>query len=207
MDGLLIDSEPFWAEAERRVFSSVGVELSESLCRKTASMTTREVTEFWYRRFPWQQRSIENVENDVIDCVNELIRKDGQPMPGARQIVDYCYRRSRRVGLSTNSPYRLINTVLEKLDIAQYFHGVSSSEHVERGKPDPGVYLATLRKLEVHPEQCIAFEDSVSGVQAAKAAGIRTIAVPPAYDFDNPDYSLADKKWRSLRDFSGGAAV
>jgi len=202
MDGLLIDSEPFWTKAERVVFSSVGVELSDSLCRKTASMTTREVTEFWYRHFPWEHRSIEDVENDVIDCVDELIRKHGQPMPGAWKIVDYFHGRSCRVGLATNSPHRLINTVLEKLDIAQYFHGISSSEQVQRGKPDPAVYLSTLQKLEVHPENCIAFEDSPSGVLAAKTAGIKTIAVPPAHDFDNPDYFVADGRWRSLLEFS-----
>ncbi|WP_281662292.1 MULTISPECIES: hexitol phosphatase HxpB [Halomonadaceae] len=202
MDGLLIDSEPFWTKAERMVFSSVGVELSDSLCRETAAMTTREVTEFWYRRFPWKHRSIKDVENDVIDCVDELIRKHGEPMPGAQQIVSYFYSRNFRVGLSTNSPYLLINTVLKKLDIAQYFHGISSSEHVESGKPDPAVYISTLQKLEVHPEHCIAFEDSASGVKAAKAAGIKTIAVPPAHDFDKPDYSLADSKWRSLWEFS-----
>ncbi|WP_255801609.1 hexitol phosphatase HxpB [Idiomarina loihiensis] len=202
MDGLLIDSEPFWAKAERMVFSSMGVELSDSLCRQTAAMTTREVTEFWYRRFPWKRKSIEDVENDVIDCVDELIRRHGKPMPGAKQIVDSFHRRNYRVGLSTNSPYRLINTVLEKLDIAQCFHGISSSEHVERRKPDPAVYLSTLQKLKVKPEHCVAFEDSASGVKAAKAAGIKTIAVPPAYNFDNPDYSLADRKWRSLHEFT-----
>ena len=202
MDGLLIDSEPLWAQAEKMVFSSVGVQLSDSLCRITASMTTREVTQFWYQRFPWQHKSIEDVENEVIDCVEALIKKHGQPMPGAQQIVDSFYRNNCRVGLSTNSPYRLIRTVLEKLNITEYFHETSSSEHVERGKPDPAVYLSTMQKLKVDPKDCIAFEDSVSGLIAAKAAGIHTIAVPPVHDFDNPDYSLADRKWRSLLEFS-----
>jgi len=202
MDGLLIDSEPFWAEAERQVFSSLGVELSDALCERTACMTTREVTEFWYARFPWKHRSLKDVENDVIDRVEALIRDHGRPMPGARQIVEYLHRKEWRVGLSTNSPHRLIAAVLQKLDIARYFHGITSSEHVERGKPDPAVYLSTLRKLDVEAQDCVAFEDSASGVMAAMAAGIRTIAVPPAHDFDNPAYSRAHGKWRSLLEFS-----
>lgn len=153
MDGLLIDSEPFWAKAERKVFSSMGVELSDSLCRETATMTTRDVTEFWYQRFPWKRKSIEDVENDVIDCVDELIRKHGVPMPGAKQIIDSFCSRNYKVGLSTNSPYRLINTVLEKLDITQCFDGISSSEHMEHGKPHPAVYLSTLQKLGVKAAQ------------------------------------------------------
>lgn len=201
MDGLLIDSEPFWTKAERMVFSSVGVELSDSLCEKTASMTTREVTEFWYELFPWKHKSIEAVENDVIDCVDDLIKKDGQPMLGAKQILERFHERNYRIGLSTNSPFRLIGTVLKKLDIAQYFHEISSSEHVEKGKPDPAVYLSTLQKLDVYPDRCLAFEDSASGVVAAKAAGIKTVVVPPLNDFNNPKFSLADIKLRTLLDF------
>jgi sugar-phosphatase len=53
MDGLLIDSEPMWKSAEEQVFSALGVEVSDQLASFTASMTTREVTEFWFSRFPW----------------------------------------------------------------------------------------------------------------------------------------------------------
>lgn len=201
MDGLLIDSEPLWAKAERMVFSSVGVELSGALCKRTAAMTTREVTEFWYERFPWEHKSIEAIENEVIDCVDELIKQDGQPMLGVNQILSYFHERNYKIGLSTNAPFRLIDTVLNKLEIAEYFHAVSSSEHVERGKPDPAVYLATLQKLDVYSDRCLAFEDSTSGVVAAKAAGIKTVVVPPLHDFNNPKFYLADIKLRTLLDF------
>ncbi|SIT13600.1 sugar-phosphatase [Thalassolituus maritimus] len=202
MDGLLIDSEPFWTKAERMVFSSVGVDLSDSLCEKTASMTTREVTEFWYELFPWKQKSIEAVENDVIDCVDELIKKDGRPMAGVMELLDDFHKKQYRIGLSTNSPFRLIASVMEKLDIGHYFHSISSSEHVESGKPDPAVYLSTLTKLQVDASKCIAFEDSVSGVLAAKSAGIKAVVVPPRHDFDNPKYEVADIKLRSLSEFN-----
>tara|TARA_R110002072_G_scaffold16570_1_gene64469 strand:- start:484 stop:1137 length:654 start_codon:yes stop_codon:yes gene_type:complete len=201
MDGLLIDSEPFWRQAEWTVFSSVGVELSESLCAKTVSMTTREVTEFWYGLFPWQHKTLETVENEVIDCVDELIRTDGRPMPGVRELLQDLHERQYRIGLSTNSPFRLIASVMDRLEIGQYFHSISSSEHVENGKPDPAVYLSTLQKMQVDANSCIAFEDSVSGVLAAKAAGIKAVVVPPAYDFDDSKYEVADIKLRSLLDF------
>lgn len=202
MDGLLINSEPFWKQAERTVFSSVGVELSDALCSKTAAMTTREVTEFWYGLFPWKHKTLEAVENDVVDCVDELIKKDGQPMPGVRGLLEYFHEQQYRIGLSTNSPFRLIASVMEKLDIGHYFHSISSSEHVESGKPDPAVYLSTLTKLQVDASKCIAFEDSVSGVLAAKSAGIKAVVVPPRHDFDNPKYDVADIKLRSLSEFN-----
>lgn len=61
MDGTIIDSEPFWKEAEVEVFSSVGFKVSEKLSANTASMTTQEVTEFWYSFFPWSGKSLEQV--------------------------------------------------------------------------------------------------------------------------------------------------
>jgi sugar-phosphatase len=90
---------------------------------------------------------------------------------------------------------------MEKLDIGQYFHGISSSEHVENGKPDPAVYLSARNKLQVDVNKCIAFENSVSGVLAAKSEGIKAVVVPPAHDFDNLKYKVADLKLRSLLEF------
>ena len=80
MDGTLIDSEPMWKKAEQYVFSSVGVEVTEQHSAKTASMTTREVTEYWFNLFPWSGKSIEQVENEVVDCVAQFISQQGQPM-------------------------------------------------------------------------------------------------------------------------------
>lgn len=201
MDGLLIDSESFWKQAEKTVFSSAGVENSDALCAETAAMTTREVTEFWYGLFPWKHKTLEVVENDVVDCVDELTKKHGEPMPGDRELLSYFHERQYRIGLSTNSPFRLIGSVMEKLDIGQYFHGISSSEHVENGKPDPAVYLSARNKLQVDVNKCIAFENSVSGVLAAKSEGIKAVVVPPAHDFDNLKYKVADLKLRSLLEF------
>ena len=85
MDGLLIDSEPFWKQAEKRVFSAIGVEITDALSAKTMGMTTREATEFWleYAGLSLSQDSMERVENDVIDEVASLTASQGQALPGA----------------------------------------------------------------------------------------------------------------------------
>ncbi|MGF1717800.1 hypothetical protein [Photobacterium chitinilyticum] len=71
MDGLLIESEPLWKEAERQVFSSVGVQVTDSLAEQTAAMTTRAVTEFWFSRNPWVGKSLDEVEDaEARRCVS-----------------------------------------------------------------------------------------------------------------------------------------
>lgn len=202
MDGTLIDSEPIWKEAEKQVFSSVGVQVSENLSAYTASMTTREVTEFWFKRFPWSGKSLHQVENEVIDRVATLITEKGKPMDGVEEILHFFQKRNFKIGLSTNAPTRLIPVVLEKLNISKFFLGASSSENEIQGKPHPAVYLSTIKKLNADPKKCIAFEDSLSGVISASRAKLKTVIVHPQTDFTDKKYEIAQMKLRRLTDFT-----
>lgn len=202
MDGTLIDSEPMWKKAEKEVFSSVGVEVTDELSSQTVWMTTREVTEFWYSYFPWFGKSLEQVENEVVDRVAELIIDEGVALEGVHKILDFFQKKSFKIGLSTNAPSKLIPIVLKKLNISHYFHAISSSEDEIKGKPDPAVYLSTAKKLNVEPSKCIAFEDSVSGILAANQANMKTVVVPPALEFTDEKYELSYMKLKRLSDFS-----
>jgi beta-phosphoglucomutase-like phosphatase (HAD superfamily) len=202
MDGVLIDSEPMWKKAEKHVFSSVGVDVNLAFSNRTASMTTSEVTKFWYQHYPWKGKSVAQVENEVIDYVEALILKEGTQMEGVKELLDFFQNRKLKIGLSTNSPARLISVILNKLNIAEYFQAISSSEHEQKGKPDPAVYLSTARKLNVHPSKCIAFEDSVSGIIAAKKANVKVIAVPAAEEFFENKFEISHMKIRRLSEFT-----
>ena len=201
MDGLLIDSEPFWKQAEHEVFSSVGVELTEDLTALTAAMTTREVTEFWYAKQPWQDTSLEEVENSVVERVKYLIETQGQAMQGVHDLLDSLQQAKVKIGLATNSPKGIIPSVLQRLNIADYFMAYSSAEEVTKGKPAPDVYQLTLEKLGIEAHQCIAFEDSLGGIKAALAAGIKAIAVPHANEFEHEKFDLASYTLRNLSEF------
>jgi len=202
MDGILIDSEPMWKIAEKHVFSSVGVDVNEALSIHTASMTTNEVTKFWYEHFPWQDKSLQQVENEVIEHVKSLIIAEGTQMAGVKDILDFFKNKDLKIGLSTNSPARLIPVILNKLNIAGYFDAISSSEYEEKGKPHPAVYLSTAKKLKVAPSKCVAFEDSLSGIIAAKKANIKTVAVPAKAEFIDKKFEISHLKIRRLSDFS-----
>lgn len=202
MDGLLIDSEPMWKSAEEQVFSALGVEVSDQLASFTASMTTREVTEFWFSRFPWQNRSLESVENEVIERVGALIQQDGIAKRGVLQIIKMLKQHECKIGLATNAPESLVPLVLEKLEIADYFDCTVSSSEVDQGKPNPDVYLLALDKLDVSATETLAFEDSASGLRAATAAKIRTIVVPSIQDFEDADFEEAELKIRHLEEFN-----
>lgn len=202
MDGILINSEPLWKEAEKEIFGSVGVEITEELSKTTASMTTTEVTRFWYTHSPWKDKSLEQVENEVIDLVGNLIVENGSPMEGVKEILEFFKKRSIKIGLSTNSPVKLIPIVLNKVGIADFFDAVSSSEHEQHGKPNPAVFLSTSKKLGIPPTKCIVFEDSLYGIIAAKKANMKTVAILQDEELHNPKFDIADVKLNKLIDFN-----
>jgi len=178
LDGLLIDSEPLWKSAERAAFAGVGIEITEQMSAVTAPMTTRQVAEHWYRVRPWQGPRIEDLEAAVIARVGESLRECCPALPGAQEIPALCGGLGWRVALASNSPAVLCQLALNALGIDSWFDAVVSADFVPRGKPDPAVYLLAAQRLGVAPGECLAFEDSATGVRAARAAGMRVVAVP-----------------------------
>lgn len=176
MDGVLIDSEHLWQKAEFEIFSSLGVIVTDDLAAITKTMTTKEVTEFWKSRFSWEDISLQQVEELVISRVIELIKNENCEIKGIRNFIKKIKDQGYKIGLATNSPYKIIPFVLEKLKLTQYFDAISSSDFEINGKPDPSVYLTTCAKLDVNPMHCVAVEDSYSGMLAAKRAGMTIVA-------------------------------
>lgn len=193
MDGVIIDSEELWKRAENEVFSSVGVKLTDEFCKRTEAMTTKEVTNFWFEKYPWKNKSLEEVENGVIERVAHLIAEEGKAIGGVEELVRKLNRKGYKIGLATNSPSCLIPVVLEKLAIDKYFDVTSSAEHELEGKPSPYVYLTTAEKLNVKPENCVVIEDSHSGLLAAKKAGMKTVIIN-TNNQENKNVDIADYK-------------
>lgn len=202
MDGLLIDSEPLWREAEMTIFKSVGVQLTEELCHETMGLRTDEVVRYWHTRFPWRRPGCELVTEQLLDAAQRLIIEHGSLMDGAREVVVELHSQDSKLAIASSSPLRLIRAVVEKLSLGGYFAVLHSAEHEIAGKPDPAVYRTTMSLLGADPHQCLAFEDSLSGVRAAKAAGAMVIAVPAPADAQDPGFAAADLVLTSLKDFS-----
>ena len=202
MDGLLIDSEPLWREAEIAVFGSVGLRLTEELCRETTGLRADEVVRYWHDRFGWAGPGCASVMEQLLDAAQCRIVERGSLMEGALDAVEELHSRGAKLAIASSSPMRLIRAVVEKFSIGSYFSVLHSAEHEDVGKPDPAVYRTTMSLLGADPRQCLAFEDSLSGVRAAKAAGAAVIAVPAPEDAADPGFSIADVVLTSLKEFS-----
>jgi len=199
MDGLLIDSEPLWHEAEIAVLGSVGVPLVASACRQTKGMFVNEVVAYYHGLVSWEGPSVAEVADQVLERVGELVEEKGRLLPGATRALGLC-RALGPVALASSTPTSLIARVLAHFSLTDAFDVVHSAEHEDRGKPDPAVFLTTAAQLGVEPSRCLVFEDSAAGVSAARAARMGCVAVPAADEREDPAFGDATIVLGSLAD-------
>jgi mannitol-1-/sugar-/sorbitol-6-/2-deoxyglucose-6-phosphatase len=206
MDGLLVDSEPHWRAAERVVFGSVGLMLTDDECKQTTGLPILDVVHYWYARRPWSEpdasgRSHQQLADAITVNVHERIATLAEPMPGALAAIRFFVQRGIPTAIASASPMSLIEVVVDRLGLRPLLTLWHSATLEARNKPAPDVYLGTARKLGVAPADCLAFEDSGSGLISARAAGMRTISIPAEFEFDDPKFDSATCKLPSLTAF------
>jgi mannitol-1-/sugar-/sorbitol-6-/2-deoxyglucose-6-phosphatase len=198
MDGLLVDSEPLWRDAEVEILGALGVPLGETSTRRTKGMFVEEVSAYWYERYPWGGPSVGDVAVQIVDRVCELVVERAELLPGVSNAIEVCRRHGLALAVASSSEYRLIHLVLDHFALTDLFSLIHSAEDEPYGKPHPGVYLTAAAKLDVHPTRCVAWEDASAGVLAAKAARMVCVAVPEPIERHHPGFGIADAVLESL---------
>lgn len=112
-------------------------------------------------------------------------------MPGVDNLLPQLYSAGYRLGVATASNRAWVMRWLTHFELSHYFQVIANSDDVTHNKPAPDVYLFAAAQLGVRPERCLVFEDSVPGIQSAKAAGMTVVAVP-SHVTKSLDFSQAD---------------
>lgn len=198
MDGLLVDSEPWWKVAEKEVFGAKGLQLNDELLRQVMGFRLNEVVAHWYHYQPWPNPNFEDTENQIIECMVGLLNQHATALVGVKESLEFARTKGYKIGLASSSAMRLIEVVVDKLDIREYFHLLLSAETVEYGKPHPAIFIKAASLLESHERNCLVLEDSINGVIAAKAARMLCVAVPEPEKFSDPRFGIADFKLKDL---------
>jgi len=201
MDGLLIDSEPYWQIAGMETLRAYNVTLAPEQYHHTTGLRTPEWLDYWFGYYGIPKDNIRQAVQDLHENVFEKIRANAEALPGVEHIFQFFKQRGFRIGLATSSPLSLVDIVTKKLNIGHYLDATSSAEHLPFGKPHPQVYMDCAAALGVHPLECLCFEDSFNGMIAAKAARMRCVVIPVADQHTLPKWGAADLKLPSLADF------
>lgn len=202
MDGLLIDSEPFWEEAGKETLEKFNVSLSPEQYASSTGLRTKEWLQHWFHFFNIEEKFIEEAEKTIVQKAIEKITENGVAMLGVDYIMNFFKERNFKIGLATSSPMSLANPVIDKLNIRSYLQSITSAEQLPYGKPHPQVFINCAAALDTKAMQCLVFEDSFNGMIAAKAARMKCVIIPAPHQKNAYKWQAADLQLSSLQEFN-----
>ncbi len=197
MDGLMVDTEPLSRQAWDQVLGAMGVDsLDDSQYNQLIGRRLQETAELLADAYdlPVDPAVLGRQKNEAF----AEIRAAGVPvMPGLHDLLEKLERLNVPWGVATSSPRQVAEEIVAQLGLTESCQAIAAGDEVAQGKPAPDVYLLAAERLNVPPQQCLAFEDSMLGCQSAHAGGLVTVVVPtvPA---DPDQFPCADAVLPSL---------
>lgn len=196
-DGTILDTETPDFECWKQLFADHGGELTQAEWCKVVGTNWDAFNPFDHL----ESQIGRTVDRDVLfeeqkRIFHELVKQQA-PMPGVEAMLASAQEMGLKLAVASSSQRPWVAGHLERLGLLQYFPVIKTAEDVEKIKPDPALYRVAVEALGVEPWEAIAFEDSVNGVKAAKAAGLYCFAVPNSVTA-NLDFSKADGVYTSL---------
>lgn len=189
MDGLMIDSEPFHCRAFDKVFKQFGKELTEEENNKYfVGISDKDAAENMVRQYNLPlspEELVKQKQTAYLEYLNQIT-----PQPGLIDLLKILQKHNYKKAIASSSMLTEIDAVVTALNVKPFFEAFCSAQEVKHGKPAPDVFLLAAERLEIPPKQCLVLEDATSGIKAAKAAGMFSIAVPSRETADS-DFSNA----------------
>ena len=198
MDGTLVHSDPVHLEAFAAVLKDEGVAIDEEIYRSKIIGRTNEA--IFASLLPHLPVDRHEAYADEKEATFRRMATQLKPLEGLLDLLDWAEGSGIKIALVTNAPRLNADHMLEVLGLAGRFKVEITIEEVERGKPDPLPYLTAIERLGISAGEAIAFEDSTSGMRAAKAAGLFSFGVLTGLTADEMREVGADGAIMTFRD-------
>lgn len=192
-DGTLHDTEKVYLRAWKAAAAELNVHDIEATVRDCTGTTIPWIAQYWARKYP------DIPFEDYLPRRQHYyfgILEQGVPVKeGAHEVLSYLKAHGYKVGMATSTPWNTVKDHLERTGMTQYFDTVVTGDMIENGKPAPDIYLLAAERLGVDPANCVGMEDSMSGVRAIHAAGMRAVMIP---DLVEPTPEVEALAWKKL---------
>lgn len=170
-DGVISDTEPlydqYWNDAALRYHLGI-----PNFATKIKGTIMPDILATYFANHTEEQRAQIQAECDKFE--EELVYPE---IPGALVFLQRLKDKHFKLGLVTSSTSRKIENAIKILHLENTFDVIITADHITAGKPSPQCYLLAAQKLQADPSQCIVFEDSLAGIHAGKAAGMKVIGL------------------------------
>jgi HAD superfamily hydrolase (TIGR01509 family) len=185
MDGLLVDSEPEWLKSESEITAAYGYQWTSQDQVACLGGPLSRVGQYMHDKCN-QAQTPDFFTNKLVEVQSEKMRSHTPFMPGAYELVKDLQRNGVKTGLVSASPRIIVDAVLDNVG-AELFPFSISSDDVQRTKPHPDAYLKAAQLTNSAIENCLVFEDSLTGVGAATSSGAWLVAVPHLVHVDESE--------------------
>jgi HAD superfamily hydrolase (TIGR01509 family) len=179
LDGLVVDSEPHSLWTWRAVLAARGVTLEDEVVDRILGLRPRDSTALIIGRYGLPD-TVEALSREKVDTQIAHLAGRVAPMPGLGRLLDALDGRRAARAIASSGARRYVEAVLAALGLTARFPVVLTGDEVTNGKPAPDIFLAAAAALGAAPRDCLVLEDAPNGVAAARAAGMRCVAIPNA---------------------------
>ena len=176
MDGLFVDSEPLWLQAETELMADFGYQWRQEDQNYCLGGPLSKVGQYMFDKVK-TDKSPEYFTDAVISLMTKKLSSGAPVMPGALELLEDLKQNKIPTALVSASPRVLVDAVLQSVPQHSFSFSISADD-VENPKPNPEAYLKAAEKFAVQIRECLILEDSPNGVKAAIASGANAIAVP-----------------------------
>jgi len=178
-DGIVLDSETPEYESHRRIFERCGVPLTPEVWCDQIGVWTQGHHERWHARLCDASRQAPDwpsFASEQTRLFQQLV--PSAPMRGIRALLDELVSRKVKTAVASSAPARWVVPAAAGIGVSGFFQTIVAGDQVAHRKPAPDVYLEALRRVGADPRRTIAIEDSAPGLASARAAGLKTVAIP-----------------------------
>jgi len=200
MDGLMFDTEQLAAKAWTFAGEQMGLNITEAMAIKTLGLN-KEDTDRVLSDEVGQAFDSTTARKIRGDYMTSHIEKNGIPVKtGLFELLDYLNKNHYKITVATSSEQEVARYNFNKAGISKYFDQIVCGDMIERGKPEPDIYLRASEIIGVKPYECLALEDSPMGILSAYRAGLKPVMIPDLLQPDEGTSRLLYAKLPTLLD-------
>ena len=200
MDGVLIDSEPLHQKVGLKMLRDLNIPINREMFLRFTGTTVLSMWKILLKENNLKQNPVELAAEYNRQIIEKLkVSSDVKLMDGVRDVLKNLKSKKIPVALASSSNKELIDEMLHKFSIEEYFDVIVSGSDVKHSKPHPEIFLMAAKRLGISPSKCIVVEDSTNGTIAAKHAGMFCIGYKPKQNLHElPDASLIIKSFKEF---------
>lgn len=194
LDGVIVSTDEFHYQAWKKLADKEGIFFNKEInhrLRGVSRMASLDIIlEKSNKTYSDQEKvDLTNFKNDIyLNFLDDLTPND--LLPNALNLIYYLKDKGIKVAIGSSS--KNTEKILNQLQITDLFNAVADGNDITRSKPNPEVFLVACEKLGLLPDECLVVEDAISGIEAAKAAGMTAVAINDACNSDLADYKIKD---------------